>query len=43
MDLHHSAELNIAIPVNKNIAMEEGSQSKSTAANVETVEDEQQL
>ncbi|KAJ5916475.1 hypothetical protein N7504_000490 [Penicillium tannophilum] len=42
MDLHRNTEVNVSIPVSKDVAMEEGTQSKPTAANVETVEDEQQ-
>ena len=42
MDLHRNTEFNVMIPVSKDIAMEEGTQSKPIAANAETVENEQQ-
>lgn len=38
MDLHRNTEVNVTIPVSKDIAMEEGTQHKPEATNVETVE-----
>lgn len=37
MDSHRSPELNVKIPVGKDVELEEGGQQKDTAATVETV------
>jgi FHS family L-fucose permease-like MFS transporter len=42
IDLHRNTEVNVTIPVSKEIEMEEETQCKPTTANVETVEEEQQ-
>lgn len=38
MDSHRNTELNVTISVGKNVVLEEGAQSKSTTATIETVE-----
>lgn len=40
MDSHRNTELNVTIPVGKDVELEEGGQKKPTAATIETVEDE---
>jgi FHS family L-fucose permease-like MFS transporter len=40
MDSHRNTELNVTIPVGKDVELEEGGQKKPTAATTETVEDE---
>lgn len=38
MDMHRDTEINVSVPVGKDLALEEGVQGKPTANNVETVE-----
>lgn len=38
MDSHRNTEVNVTVPVSKDIAMEEGTQSKPAATDIETVE-----
>lgn len=40
MDLHRNTEVNVSVKVNTDIALEEGNMSKTTATNVEAVEEE---
>lgn len=38
MDLHRNTEINVSVPVSKDVALEEGVQGKPSITNVETVE-----
>lgn len=42
MDMHRDTEVNVTIPVSKDIAMEEGTQSKPTATDIATLETAEQ-
>ena len=39
MDSHRNTELNVTVSVGKNVALEEGPQSKSTTETIQTVEE----